>query len=114
MFNKLIRDNTSRGGCAAGTPPPSRSSRGTPALSDYKEKHPATTTPGTSTKRAKVNSLGTPPTSSARLAATHPLLLPETRGAPLLSPFVPQPTAYTLANLSIRKERGNPPWLSSL
>ncbi|KAL0349745.1 UNVERIFIED_CONTAM: hypothetical protein Sradi_4123700 [Sesamum radiatum] len=43
---------------------------GPPASSDSRGKRPAPMKPKTSSKRAKVSSLGIPPTSSARPAAT--------------------------------------------
>ncbi|KAL0349758.1 UNVERIFIED_CONTAM: hypothetical protein Sradi_4125000 [Sesamum radiatum] len=72
MSSKLFCDNTFEGGRAAVIPPPSRSSKGTPASSESKGKHRVAVMPRASSKRARVSPLDTLSSGSARPFATPP------------------------------------------
>ncbi|KAL0394981.1 UNVERIFIED_CONTAM: hypothetical protein Slati_4464300 [Sesamum latifolium] len=83
MFGKLLRNHNAEGR-GGGTPPP-RSPRGTPSSSESKEKRSASLSPGItprgSSKKSRMSSLSTPPSSSVR-SPPHPILKDE-KGVPL-------------------------------
>ncbi|KAL0405882.1 UNVERIFIED_CONTAM: hypothetical protein Slati_3902100 [Sesamum latifolium] len=97
MFSKLMYDHTFGGSRATGTPPPSRSSRGTPTLSKSKGKRPAIVTPGTSSKTTKVSSA-----ALLRVVFAHPPLF--LGGTPLKSNRSSIESLYT--KNSINQARG--------
>ncbi|KAL0349717.1 UNVERIFIED_CONTAM: hypothetical protein Sradi_4120900 [Sesamum radiatum] len=105
MFGKLLR-NHSRG--RGGGAPPSRSPRGTPS-SESKGKRPASPSPrvalGGSSKKWRMSSLSTPPSSSKKHLLGHPHLpiLTDERGVPLKYSRAPSNCLHSPQSLEIEK-----------
>ncbi|KAL0446616.1 UNVERIFIED_CONTAM: hypothetical protein Slati_1789500 [Sesamum latifolium] len=113
MFGKLLHNHS--GGCGGGTPLPC-SPRGTLSSSESKGKKSAFASPGVapsgSSKKSRMGSLSTPPSSSTEAPSGHPPppTLKDERGVPLKYSRAPSDCLHFLQSLEVEWEENIPGW----